>query len=316
MATAIVSAVQPTAETVPFTDDEQKYNARVDAFCANLLLISGDVVEMKTRQLPGVARGEKIYGKQSANRSQINALASHIKKVGDHIVPKLRKGGAKKSKGGFIGFAVPSFISRDMAAALGLQEGKSPLWPMGGKPAFSSSLMTKFFAHFVMVHGLIHEGDLAKFRCSETMRKLFTPFVVSSAKPGQPPLNLDALTYTSIQQLTKNFVEKRGKGTPGPHLNPEEGTEEQKAYARNLLAVFKLLEQQFSELGKAKDAVEDIMKKEAKIKADVVKAKAHLDHKQITPELYNDFATEYYEITKRKEALYTQYQQMAHAAGI
>jgi hypothetical protein len=315
-------AVANPAVAPALTAEEIAYNAAVDKLANDLKTIASDISEdMKLRQLPVGLKGDKVYGKSAANRSQLKTLASHIKKVGEKVVPKLKKGVTKKSKGDFIGFAVPSYINRDMALALGLRESQpgqavNYLWPQGGKPIFSAALITKFFSHYVMANGLIHQDDLSKFNCSDTMRALFSPFVVSSVEPGEPPIDLNNLTFTSIQKLTKNFVERRTKVTPGPHLDAEKGTDAEREQAKNLIAVFKMLEAQFKDLGELKKEVEQAIVAEARAKNDVVKAQACQQAGQITVELFNSYAHSYTEIAQRKEQLFQTYRAKAKQMGI
>lgn len=321
MATAV--AVAKPAETVPFSPEEIEFNARVDKLSNDVKTIASDILDdMKGRQLPNGLKGDKVYGKAAANRSQIKSLSSHVKKVAEKIIVKLRKGGKKTTKGDFIGFAVPSYIDRNMAHALGLRETQpgqqnvNHLWPQGGKPIFSAALITKFFSHYVMANGLIHADDLSKFNSSETMRTLFSPYVVSSVESGTPPIDLNNLTYTNIQKLTKNFVERRTKTTPGPHLDPEKGSDAEREQARNLIAVFKHLEAQFKDLGELKRQVELAIMTEARSKVDVVKANQCHQLGQISVELFNSYAQAYQENSQRKEQLMNVYRAKAKQMGI
>ena len=309
MATAVAKT---PAETVPLTDAEIAHNQKVSDLQRDMLRDASDISQdMKVRQLPTGLKGEKVYGPHSANRSQVNALSSLVKKVAETIVCKLAKGGGKKSKGGFVGFSVPSNIAPDMAIALGLREGNAPLWPQGGKPIFSAALITRFFSHYVMKNGLIHSDNLSKFSADELMTRLYSPYTVSSVKPGKEPIDLNNLTYPAIQQLNKNFVEKRNKaqGT-GPNLNPE--TED----GAKLIAVFKQLEEQFKTLGKIKETVTKAMEAEAKAKADVVSAKACLDAGHISQSLFNSYAASYKQVSDEKNRLYADYKEKAKAMGI
>jgi hypothetical protein len=176
-------------------------------------------------------------------------------------------------------------------------------------------MITKFFTHRVLAHGLVHDAELSRFSCDEMMTKLFQPYVYIShklkiAEPGQPqpqplpPIDLKNLSYTDIQKLIKNFVEKRSKDTPGPKLDDQ------------LTGIFKQLEGQFSSLKETKDKVKDAFKRVAKAQADLIKAKASLDHGQITQDLFNNYAISYQQINGEKEQIYTIYRGQAHQMGI
>jgi hypothetical protein len=263
------------------------------------------------RQLPEKLAGDKVYGPDAANRTDINSFVSHIKKTSD-IVSKLAKGLPKKTKTGFIGFSVPGYISREMALAIGLREGESGiLWPQGGQPIFSAGLITSYFMNHVMVHGLVHKDDISVFHSDDKMRALWAPYTVSSRKkPEDPPINLDAITYTDIQQLNKNFVVQRSKTKPGPNLN--EATSDGKA----LVEIFKGLGLRFKELGKLKDDVKALIVAAANAEQQAVKAKACLDRGQITPLLFQSYAYANKELQERKEKIYASYRAMAASMGI
>jgi hypothetical protein len=290
-------------EPPKLTDAEVAYNQQVAEFVATIKLIASDVKDdMKERQFTSGLKGEKVYSQGAANRSTLNRLASLINKSAEKA-EKLKKGGTKKGGDGFIGFAIPGYIKPEMAREIGLNEG-TILWPQGQKPIFSAGNITRFFTHRAVANGLIYPDDLAKFRCDDSMRKLFGPYVLTSVKPGKPPIDLDRLTYTGIQQLITNFVEKRSKETPGPKIEGE------------LATVFKQLEAQFAQLKVLKDEVTEAFKKEAKAKNDVIKAKAALDAGHITQELYAVYHANCAGVMAEKERVYETYRVAAKKMGI
>ncbi len=300
---ATPQVAQPPKEPPKLTDSEVAYNKQVDEFVATIRLIASDVKDdMKERQFTSGLKGEKVYNEKSANRSALNTLASNINKAADKA-EKLKKGGTKQNKDGFIGFAIPGYIKPEMAREIGLNEG-TILWPTGQKPIFSAGNITRFFTHRAVANGLIYPDDLAKFRCDDSMRKLFGPYVLSSVKPGKPPIDLDRLTYTGIQQLITNFVEKRSKETPGPKIEGE------------LANVFKQLEAKFAALKVLKDEVTEAFKQEAKAKNDVIKAKAALDAGLITQELYSTYHSSCSHVMAEKERVYETYKTAAKKMGI
>lgn len=308
--TAAPSTADETKKTL--TPAELEYNAKVNDFQTQIMKLSSSVKnDMKVRQLPDKLQGDKVYGPDAANRTDINSFVSHLKKTAD-VVGKLAKGLPKKTKTGFIGFSVPGYISREMAMAIGLREGESGiLWPQGGQPIFSAGLITNYFMNHVMVHGLVHKNDLSVFRSDEKMRSLYGPYTVSSRKkPEDPPINLDAITYTDIQQLNKNFVVQRSKTKPGPNLN--EATPDGLA----LVNIFKGLGERFKELGKLKDEVKALIVSAANAEQQAVKAKKALDLGQITPAHFQSYALANKELQERKEKHYAAYRQMAASMGI
>lgn len=302
-AASVITPNQLPKEPPKLTEAELAFNAEVDAFVTTIRMIASDVKDdMKERQFTAGLKGEKVYSEKAANRSTLNSLASHIGKAADKA-EKLKKGGTKKNKDGFIGFAIPGFIKPEMALALGLREG-TILWPQGHKPIFSAGNITRFFTHRALANGLIYQDDLGKFRCDDQMRKLFTPYVLSSVKPGKPAIDLDKLTYTGIQQLITNFVEKRSKETPGPKIEGE------------LANVFKNLEAQFAQLKELKDTVTEAFKAVAKAQNDVIKAKAALDAGVISQQLYNVYHANCQQVMLQKEQIYETYKGAAKQMGI
>jgi|SRR5579885_676052 len=290
------------------------YNKEVKDLAEDIRGYASDLEnDMKLRQLPTGLQGKKVYGPQAGIRTNFNSAASLLKKLAD-ITEKLTKGKSKAKTGALVGFAAPAYIKPEMAIALGLKEG-SMLWPQGGKPIFSAAMITKFFTNRVLANGLVHDAELSRFSCDETMTKLFQPYIFTShkvkpAEPGQPapqpppPIDLKNLSYTDIQKLIKNFVEKRSKETPGPKLDDQ------------LIAVFKQLEAQFAALKETKDKVKDAFKRVAKAQQDLVKAKDSLDRGQITQQLFNGYAVAYQQILKDKDAIYILYQTQAKQMGI
>lgn len=308
----VASAAAPEEPKKTLTPAEVEYNKTVEEFQNQILKLSSSVKnDMKVRQLPEKLQGDKVYGPDAANRTDINSFVSHIKKTAD-VVGKLAKGLPKKTKTGFIGFSVPGYISRDMALAIGLREGESGiLWPQGGQPIFSAGLITSYFMNHVMVHGLVHKNDLSVFRSDDKMRGLYGPYTVSSRKKAEDlPINLDAITYTDIQQLNKNFVAPRGKAKPGPNLN--EATADGKA----LVDIFKGLGERFKELGKLKDEVKVLIVSAANAEQQAVKAKRALDAGQITPSHFQSYALANSDIQQRKEKHYATYRALAASMGI
>jgi len=318
MATAQVQAV-PVAQALvddgkqPLTAAEIEYNEKVKAFRSQIAsTISSIETDMKLRQLPDKLKGDKVYGPEAANRTHINSFVSQLKKT-DTIVAKLAKGAAKKNKGGFIGFSVPGYISQDMAMAIGLRPGESILWPNAqSEPIFSAALITSYWINHVMVHGLIHADNLALFKSDDKMRGLWAPYTVSSAKEGQPPINLDRISYTEIQQLNKNFVKPRSKNKPGSAPSLDEKTDS----GRALVALFKELGAKFKELGKMKDKVKDLMESVADAEQQVIKAKAALDKGEITAAFFQSYAVQYKALLEEKEKYYAGYRQVASTMGI
>jgi len=260
--------------------------------------------DMKVRQLPDGVKGSKVYGPQAAQRQTFNSAASVATKISG-IVSKLEKGKKSKAKGNLVGFAAPSYIHPDMAVALGLREG-SILWPAGGKPIFSSALITKFFTNKVMKEGLVNRDKPSEFACNDVMRRLFTPFTHVTNKDGTTEvLDLDKLTYTKIQKIIKNFVEPRNaKTNPGPTKTPE------------LEATLRKLDVQFKSLKEIKEGVQEAYKKEKKAETYLVKAKECLDAGQISQDLFNGYAQAYKEVVQKREAIFAQFVQQATAAGI
>jgi len=305
----MATVAKPVAETLPLTANEVEYNKEVADLVTTLRQVASDITaDMKLRQLPDGLKADKVYGANAAKRSDLNSLASVVNKVAD-VAEKLTKGGTKKSKDGFVGFSIPSYIKPEMAIALGLREG-SLLWPQGGKPIFSAALITRFFTNRVMARGLIHSDNLSIFTSDDQMKRLFAPYTVSSVKPGESPIDLDNLTYTGIQKLIKNFVEKRSKEIPGPNLDIE--TEN----GKNLTAVFKQLEAQFKQLKVVKEQVTAALKAVAGAQKDLIKAKAGLDAGYIGQELFNSYAVAYQRILGEKDAIYATYKAQAQAMGI
>lgn len=305
----------PTAAEEPkktLTEAEIRYNGHVGELQQTILKLSLSVKnDMKVRQLPEKLAGDKVYGPDAANRTDINSFVSHIKKTSD-VVGKLAKGLPKKTKTGFIGFSVPGYITREMALAIGLREGESGvLWPQGGQPIFSAGLLTSYFMNHGLVHGLVHKDDISVFRADDKMRALWAPYTVSSRKkPEDPPINLDAITHPDIQQLNKNFIVPRNKTKPGPNLN--EATPDGKV----LVDIFKGLGLRFKELGKLKDEVKALIVAAANAEQQAVKAKACLDRGQITPLLFQSVAYANKEIQEKKERVYASYRAMAAGMGI
>jgi hypothetical protein len=304
-------AADPNAELDPETI---VYNSSVKALVEDIRGYAEDLEnDMKLRQLPNGLVGKKVYGPQAGIRTNFNSAASLLKKLAD-ITEKLVKGKSKAKTGALVGFAAPAYIKPEMAIALGLKEG-SHLWPAGQRPIFSAAMITKFFTHRVLANGLVHDAELSRFSCDEMMTKLFQPFIYTSHKlkpqePGQPlaqplpPIDLKNLSYTDIQKLIKNFVEKRSKETPGPKLDEQ------------LTAIFKQLEGQFAALKETKDKVKDAFKRVAKAQEDLIKAKASLDQGLIAQELFNGYAMSYQQINGEKEQIYALYRGQAKQMGI
>lgn len=317
MATAQVQTApvaQPADDgKVPLTPAEIEFNEKVKAFRQQIdTLVSSIESDMKLRQLPDKLKGDKVYGAEAANRTHINSFVSQLKKTGT-IVGKLVKGAAKKSKGAFIGFSVPGYISPEMAMAIGLRPGESILWPNAqSKPIFSAALITSYWINHVMVHGLVHPDNLALFKSDDKMRGIYAPYTVSSAKEGQPPINLDRISYTEIQQLNKNFVEPRSKNKPGSAPSLDEKTEN----GAKLVALFKELGTKFKELGKMKDKVKDLMEAVADAEQQVLKAKAAMDKGEITAQFFQSYAIHYKQLLEEKEKYYAVYKQVASTMGI
>ena len=302
-----VNGQQPAVE---LTEAEVEYNKQVQELETDILNLASDVFgDMKGRQLPDGVKGDKVYGPHSANRTHFNSLNSLLKQFAE-IAAKLKKEKSNKKTSQLVGFAVPGYIDREMAHALGMKEGETPLWVRGGEPIFSAALITRFFTHRVMVHGLIHDDDISKFKSDELMVRLFSPYTVSSVKPGEPPIDLQNLTYTQIQQLIKNFVKKKSDQNPGPKINAD--TPE----GQNLTNIFKTLEAKFKALGVLKVEVTTAMKNAAKAQEDLVKAKACLDKGEITQNLFNNYATIYNNDLQRKNEIYKSYCAEAKTLGI
>lgn len=303
-------------EAPQLTDEDVAYNNEVNAHKRAWLTIHSDVTDdMRNRQIPEGLKVDKVYGKEAANRTVLNTFGSIIKKGAETIVPKLLKGAGKKAKGKLVGFATPSYIDPQMAKALGLKEGESVLWERGGQPIFSPGGMTKFFSHLVMVEGLVHVDDLSKFRCNDMMRNLYGPWFNRSTKDGTI-INPDALTFTSIQQLNRNFVVKKDKANPGPHLATDKGTDAEKEKAKKILETLASLDQRFVQLGTEKENVEHSIKLEAKCKQSVITAKEYLDAGQITELLFNKYVIAFTTAKADRERLMERYKALARSMGI
>lgn len=301
MATAVQT--QSATTVVPLSEVEVAYNEKVNSLSTSVRQIASDVRDdMKVRQLPEGLKGDKVYGPRSANRSVLNTFSSSVGKMAD-VIDKLKKGATKKSNEGLIGFSVPGFIKPEMAVALGLQEG-TLLWPTGGKPMFSAALITNFFTNRVMAHGLIHQDNLAVFTSDDVMKRLFSPYVAISSKPGEPPIDLDRLTYTGIQKLIKHFVEKRSKEIPGPVLTPE------------LVKTFLVLGDKFKQLKVLKTDVTNALATVARAQSDLVKAKASLDAGAISQEMFNSYGLAFQQTQKEKDRVYEIYKNAARSMGI
>jgi len=299
MATAVA---QPVPE-VPVDPDLAAYNAEVDLLIKDIEDIASTIRDdMKVRQLPDGLQGKKVYGPHAGLRSTFNSTASVIGKLVP-IVTKLKKGTTKKTGGAFVGFSAPSFIKPEMASALGLKEN-SLLWPQGSKPIFSSAMITKFFTNRVLANNLVHETDLSRFTCDDVMKKLFQPYVLVSTKTGEEPIDLNNLSYTGIQKLIKNFVDKRSKEVPGP------------VFTDQLKQVFTQLDTQFKALKETKDQLKKAITAVVSSEGDLLKAKASLDAQGITQELFNGYAASYKVVLTRRDEIFNIYRAQAKAMGI
>lgn len=279
------------------------YNQKVDALTTDIRNIAASIGgDMKMRQLPDGLKGKKVYGARAGVRSNFNKMEGQYLELAK-VTEKLKKGVVKTKKGQFVGFAAPSFIDPAMARLLGLKEG-TVLWPKGGKPIFSFANITKFMVARVLANGLVHDAELSRFSCDEQMKALFQPYLIVSQKPGKEPLDLNNMSYTGIQQLIKNFVEKRSKEIPGPVLTDE------------LKAVFEKLDEQFSTLKDIKEKVKEASRKLARAGHDLLKAKESLDKNEITQELYNGYVISYKNTNEIRQQAFAIFQQHAKAMGI
>lgn len=290
------------------------YNAKVAKLMETFEDLASTLADdMKKRQLPEGLRGESVYGPNSARRQQFNKLSGLIKTAGK-TAGKLKKGESTSQGGKFVGFAAPAYITPEMAKVLRIEEGKSPLWKKGEKPIFSASLITIYFTGRVMKLGLVHEDDLKVFSCDAQMKELFAPYTTHD-RDGNPVtdkegnaivLDLDNLTYTGIQKITKNFVEKRDtkNGKPGPPMTEE------------LEKTLTIIQKGFKELKKTKEAVRKAILAVKKAETDLVKAKASLDNGTIDQSLYQAYANAYKTRKKEKDDIFNLYVQQATATGI
>lgn len=301
----------------------EAYNKEVNDFNEDLMdIVSTINDDMKIRQLPENLKGNKVYGPNAARRMDFNSAAASGRKIAKQS-QKLRKGKAQTSKGGFMGFSTPSYIKPEMATALGLKEG-TKLWPQGGKPIFSSALITKFFTNKVMKEGLVYEDNLSVFTCNDVMKKLFTPFINDAyqadiikwkteqptdkdgkLKPQPGLLDLDNLTYTGIQKLIRFYVEKRDKkANTGPNITEE------------IKQVLLTLDAQFNQLKETKTRVKDKIKTVKKREEDLVKAKTNLDAGIIGQDLFNTYVVSYQQAKHEKDVIFQQYVAQATQMGI
>lgn len=299
-----VDKMAQVAVPPPALDPEiVEYNQKVDELSNDVRNLASTVGgDMKMRQLPDGLKGKKVYGERAGVRSNFNKMENHLLELAK-VVEKLKKGVVKTKKGQFVGFAAPSFIDPSMARLLGLREG-TPLWPQGGKPIFSFANITKFMTNRVLAHGLVHDAELSRFSCDDQMKALFQPYLAVSQKAGKEPLDLNNLSYTGIQQLIKNFVEKRSKDIPGPVMTDQ------------LKAVFEKLTEQFDTLKDLKTKVKDASKKLAKTAQDLMKAKERLDKGEISMELYQSYAISYKGALEAKNQIFDIFRQHATAMGI
>lgn len=298
-----MSVAVQSAPELPVDPETAAYNVEVDLLISDINNIASTIKDdMKMRQLPAGLVGKKVYGPQAGLRSTFNSTASVVGKVAD-IVAKLKKGTTKKASGTFVGFSAASFIRPEMATALGLKEG-SILWPQGSKPIFSSAMITKFFTNRVLANGLVHENNLSLFKCDDQMKVLFRPYVLTSVKAGDEPINLDSLSYTGIQKLIKNFVDKRSKEIPGP------------VFTDQLKAVFVQLDNQFKALKETKDKLKKSITAANSSERDLIKAKASLDAREITQELFNGYAVSFKIVLQQRDEVFAVYRAQAKHMGI
>jgi hypothetical protein len=287
----------------PLDPEIVAYNQKVDDLVNDIKNTASSIGgDMKMRQLPDGLKGKKVYGARAGVRSNFNKMQSQYLELAK-VTEKLKKGVVKTKKGQFVGFAAPSYIDPAMARLLGLKEG-SILWPQGGKPIFSFANITKFMTNRVLANGLVHDAELSRFSCDPQMAQLFQPYLLTSNKPGKEPLDLNNLSYTGIQQLIKNFVEKRSKEHPGPVMTDQ------------LKAVFSKLDEQFATLKEIKEKVKDANKKLARTGQDLLKAKERLDKGEITQELYQGYAIAYKNALEAKNQVFSIFHQHAKAMGM
>ena len=95
---------------------------------------------MKPRQITDGLKVESVYGPDAPKKAVFNSAGANLKKMKSKA-EKLHKNHSTEgeSTGKRIGFAAPSFISQEMAQAIGITT-PSALWPAGGKPVFTSPL--------------------------------------------------------------------------------------------------------------------------------------------------------------------------------